>query len=74
MARLTRLPRAAGAGLGWVGGGGAGQELEGGKLHYKFMGVMTGVYATYKAVRRRPSADAAAAAAAAGGGGGGSKV
>lgn len=24
------------------------KELEGGKLHYKFMGVMTGVYATYK--------------------------
>uniref|UniRef100_A0A7S0HJC8 MADS-box domain-containing protein n=2 Tax=Geminigeraceae TaxID=589343 RepID=A0A7S0HJC8_9CRYP len=24
------------------------KELEGGKLHYKFLGVMTGVYATYK--------------------------
>ena len=24
------------------------QELEGGKLHYAFFGVMTGVYATYK--------------------------
>jgi len=24
------------------------KELQGGKLHYKFMGVMTGVYATYK--------------------------